>query len=275
MIVLFNVLTRAFDLFLFPFRSLPPAWGIAAVSLPTAVFILLVYRYASNQEAIRREKKRIQGHFLGIYLFQDSAREIFLSLGRLLLAIVRYLAWSLPSLLIVIVPILLACVQLDLRYGRRGVEPGERINVGVLWLEDGGRGVPQLELGPATDGVRVETSPLRIVALGETDWRVGVGRPGDRALGLSAGKTRVRIPLVAGGGQRPIYPETGKPGWRNYLLAPGHDYLPEEAPIRAVRIDYPIRRIDILGLKLHWAVVYFVFAIVFGFLLKRPLKVEF
>jgi hypothetical protein len=269
--LLFNIPTLAFALFLFPFRSLPPIWGIAAVALLTAVFILLVYRFASNQEAIRREKKRIQGHFLGIYLFKDSARQIFLSLARLLLAIVRYLAWSLPSLFIVIIPILLVCLQLDLHYGRRGLQVGESVNVYVRWS---GATDPQAALRSAS-GLIVETPPVRIAALGETDWRIGMKQPRYHLLALAIGKNSTTFPVVSGDGIRPIYPERGRPGWRSYLLSPGQNYLPEDYPVSSVRIDYPVRRIDVLGRQLHWAIVYFVLAVVFGFLLKRPLKVEF
>ncbi|MCX6349071.1 MAG: hypothetical protein NTV79_06180 [Candidatus Aureabacteria bacterium] len=271
MINFFNILSRCFDLLLSPFRALSPFWGLAAVSLLTAIFILLVYRFASNQEAIRREKKRIQGHFLGIYLFKDSVRQIFLSLGRLLLSIARYLAHSLPSLLIVIVPILLVCVQLDLRYGRRGLEVGESVNVGIRWS---GGADPQALL-QGSPGLIVETPPVRIAERRETDWRVRVEHLGDYALAFAAGKTRVGIHIVSGKRVVPIFPETGKPGWRNYLLAPGDDYLSDDASFRGIFIDYPHRRIDVFGLHLHWAIVYFALAIVFGFILKRPLGVEF
>lgn len=268
-----TLLTVAFEIFLSPFRSLHPIWGIAAVALLTAVFILLVYRFVSNQEAIQREKKRIQGHFLGIYLFQDSAREIFRSLLRLLLAIARYLAWSLPPLLVVIFPVLLACVQLDLRYGRRGLEIGERVNVGVRWSGE----MDPRALLQAPLGVIVETPPVRIPDREETDWRVRVEQPapGERTLAFAAGKTIIGIPIVSGDRVVPIWPEMGKPGGRNYLLSPGNDYLPKDAPFREIFIEYPARRIDVFSLQLHWAVVFFVLALVFGFLLKRPLKVEF
>ncbi len=274
MAFLFNVLTLAFDILLAPFRSLPPAWGIGAVSLLTAVFILLVYRFVSNQKAIQREKKRIQGHFLGIYLFQNSAREIFRSLLRLLLAIVRYLGWSLPPLLIVIVPVLLACVQLDLRYGRRGLEPGERANVGVRWPDHS-----EIDRNAALQsppGLTVETPPLKIGwSIRETEWRVRVEQAGIYELTLAAGDVSAGKELVAQSGIRRIYPETGEPRWLSYLLFPGDAYLPVNAPFSRIFIDYPARRINVLGWQLHWAVVYFVLAVLFGFLLKRPLKVEF
>lgn len=268
-----SVLTLSFDVLLVPFRDLPPVWGIAAVALLTAVFILLVYRFVSNQEAIQREKKRIQGHFLGIYLFQDSAREIFRSLLRLLLAIARYLAWSLPPLLIVIVPVLLACVQLDLRYGRRGLEPGERANVGVRWS---GGVDPQVVLQASPD-VIVETPPLRISRPGETDWRVKAERSGLHTLRFTANNAAGSWwhMLIAEPGAWRIQPEKVKPSWANYLLLPGDEYLLDSSPIDAIFVGYPSRRIDVFGLRLHWAVVYFALAVLFGFLLKRPLKVEF
>lgn len=270
----FNILTHAFDLLLLPFCGLPPFWGLAAVSLLTAIFILLVYRFASNQEAIRREKKRIQGHFLGIYLFGDSVRQIFLSLGRLLLSIVRYLAHSLPSLLIVIVPILLVCVQLDLRYGRRGAAVGERLIVAARFEAGQENALLSAEL-QATDGAVIETPPLHIPSLKEVDWRIRVVKEGTTVLKIAAGENKAEKVLIASAEKIRIYPTTGKPSFRNAILTPGDAFLPVAGPIASVSINYPARRIDVLGWQIHWAIVYFALAIVFGFILKRPLGVEF
>ena len=74
MTMTFDALTKVFDLVLFPFRQMAPVWGVAFLALLTAIFILMVYKWVSNQRAIARFKKQVQGHFLGIYLFREDRK---------------------------------------------------------------------------------------------------------------------------------------------------------------------------------------------------------
>ncbi|MEJ2744078.1 MAG: hypothetical protein P8123_00065 [bacterium] len=86
----FNILTWVFDVILFPFRNIAPVWGVAFLALLTAVFILVVYKLVSNQPAIARLKKQVQGHFLGIYLFRDDPIQVIRSLGSVCTCSLRY-----------------------------------------------------------------------------------------------------------------------------------------------------------------------------------------
>jgi hypothetical protein len=42
----------------------------------------------------------------------------------------------------------------------------------------------------------------------------------------------------------------------------------------SISVTYPERRIDILGVGVHWIVLFFVLAMVLAFALQRPFKVS-
>lgn len=274
MYALLAVVTRAFDLLLYPFRNLAPVWGVAFLALPTAIFVLLAYRRCSDQAAIRRLKKLIQGHFLGIYLFRDDVSQILLSLGKVCANALRYMGHSLPPLAVVILPIALVCAQMQVRYGYRNLRPGERAIVSIELAP----GIDARAAGSglrASDGLRVETPPLTIGSRGEIDWRIRVEKWGAQRLVFSAGGSVVEKGMSIDSSVGRLYPVRAKGSLINSLIYPGDEPIARGAQIRAVIVGYPSARVRLLGIGMHWSVAYFILTIVCGMMLKRVLGVEF
>jgi hypothetical protein len=192
----------------------------------------------------------------------------------LLGSIMRYLGHSFRPLLVIIVPILLVCVQMQLRYGYENPRPGDELNV-------------FLKLNPETDilssRIKLETSPgisvaapdLRINKLNEIDWRIGVGGEGDFQIRFDINGEAIKRPLSTSREIERIYPVTERASFLGILKYPGEELLNKTGPVLSLRIDYPPRSINLFGLRLHWIIVYFFLAMVFGLLLKRLLKVDF
>ena len=58
------------------------------------------------------------------------------------------------------------------------------------------------------------------------------------------------------------------------FLNPGENPLPPGLPVKRVEVVYPGLKLTALGIGFPWLVAYFLLSIIFGFALKRPLKVE-
>lgn len=270
----FEIITIIVAVVLFPFRHLPAIAGIALLALVTSVFALLVYKKFSNQEGITRAKKRIFGHFFGIYLFRDNLGRIVAQFGLVMAGVGRYMTYALPPLIVIIIPIGLLCIQMQLYYGYRSPEPGEAINAAAVFEP----GADLLALNPALlapPGVNVETPPVRMGAIGEAAWRLRVMEVGDYPLDYRAGGSDFQFPLRATSVLTPIYPRAGRAAFGQYLFYPGGPSVPAESPFHSIRIDYPAREVPFLWFRTHWSIVYLVLALVFGLLLKKPLKVDF
>jgi hypothetical protein len=270
----FDIVTFLVGLVLTPFRRLPTIIGIALLALLTAVFALLIYKKFSNQEGITRTKKRIFGHFFGIYLFRDDLGRIIGQFGQVLGGVLRYLTYALPPLVLIIIPIGLLCIQMQLYYGYRTPEPGEAVN-SAAGFEPGANLLALAPVLSAPSGLRVETPPVRIPAREETAWRLRVEKEGDYPLSFRAGETEFEFPLRADPVLDPIYPLAGRESFLHSLLYPGGPTVPGESPFRSIRIDYPARAVPFLWFETHWSIVYFILALVFGLLLKKPLRVDF
>jgi len=191
-----------------------------------------------------------------------------------LIGIGRYLAYLLPPLLVVIVPVLLLCAQVQIRYGYDNFRPGDEANVTLSLAPEVDILHTEFKLETSA-GVAVQTPALRIQALQEVNWRVKIREQGDHTLTFTVGDTVLIKNIRALKRIDRIYPVTEQSSFMSILAAPGADTIPSGSAIISARIDYPEREIGFLGLKLHWTIAFLILVLAFGLSLKKPLKVDF
>jgi len=261
--------TRLFDILLWPVHALDPVWGMLLVSLLAGVLMLWIFGLTSNQKAIARIKERIAGNLIGVQLFQHDLGVLMRLQGRILLDTLVYMKHSLVPLLVMLLPVLLILAQLNLRYGVRPLEVGEKALVKIK-VRDAAmiqRGL-RLESG---EEIMVETSGVRIPSEREVCWRVRAVKPGAYLLDVRtgaadsqtsntassapgagpaasgsfpavSGNLLVRKTIEVGPGERPaVSLRTGK-GFLDLLLYPGEPPIPAETGVESVEIIYPEAR---------------------------------
>ena len=274
MSVILTLVTKVFDLVLYPFRTLAPIFGVAFLSLLTALFILWVYGRVSNQPAIKRLRKRIQAYFLGIYLFRDDLSATVGSLLKIFSNVFLYIGYSLKPLAVVIVPIALLCIQMQLRYGYSSLKPGDRVLVSAGLSPRGWSSAEKVELHTSA-GLIIESPPLRLARLREVNWKVKVDHPGEQRLTFRVNGSEVQKYLYVDDRIHRTYPVMQKASFRNTIIYPGGETIGKNSPLRYIRISYPHAKIRLMGFGLHWSIDYFLLAIIFGILFKRFFGVEF
>lgn len=259
---------------LWPFRGLSPWAGMIAVSFLTALLMLAVYKWTSNQAAIRRAKDRIKAHLYEMRLYKDNMRVTLASQRAILKANLSYLAANLKPLLVMIAPLVLILAQLSVWYDRAPLVPGDETLVKAA-LEPSADPVAaglELEVPP---GLEITAPAVRVADLHEVVWRIKALSPGSGRLILRAGGTSLAKTVVVGGGPLGRVSGLASRGsfWRR-LLYPGEPPLPSGTPVRAIEVLYPARSLPAFGLNVHWLVAYLVLSVVFGFAFKGVFKVE-
>ena len=104
MTIFLTLVNQLFDLIFFPFSSLDPIYGLAAVSLLTSILMVLIFRYTSNQAGIKKVKDRIKAHLLAIRLFQDQIGVVLRTHGQMLGSAFTYMGYSLKPLAVIVSP---------------------------------------------------------------------------------------------------------------------------------------------------------------------------
>lgn len=272
---LVNDIHSILDYFFVPFQNLSPFWGMLAVSFVTGVLMVLVYKYTSNQAAIAEVKNKIKGHLLETWIYREQVRVMLRAQKKVLLANFKYMFLNMKPLAFMLIPVLFILVNLNFRYGVRPLKPGESAVLAAHRVT----AVPVEEMTDelvVPPGVTVESPPVRVESEGITYWRISAHAPGRYVLKvkITAGEYE-KILDVGDFGKRRVFPLRAMKFWDNFFY-PGESKLPKDSPFVSMEVIYPSEHPRIPGTnwRPHWIIQYFVLSIIFGFLVKGPLKVE-
>jgi len=268
---------RLTDLLLYPFRELPAIVSLGALSLVTAVVLLLVFRATSDQARIAAVKRQIHACFYEMRLYNDDLRAILRAQADLLRHNLSYLRLSLVPLLWVIVPLTLVLYQLEFAYGYTGLRPGESTVFKVLLAPGAtlatGNAKPSARL-EAPEGLKVETPAVWIPSRGELSWRLGAVSEGtyaatvhlaDRSFTKSV-EVSTRVTRRA-----PLRPQAT---FLEQLEHPAEAPLPADGPVAAIMLAYPTTDVSLFGWLMPWWAAFLILSLVFAFALRKPLGVS-
>lgn len=260
-------------------------WPLVALLVWSAVagiLMAVVFRFTSNQPAIRRAADRCRAEVLAIKLFQDDLLGIFTSLRALLWHSAARLWYSLPPMLLMLLPFVLVFMQLALRYERRPLMPGESTIVHLELEPERWEQTQHVQLQPP-DGIVVEAGPVRNGNTNKISWRINVSDTSPA--GTSPGSLQWKIADAFVGKQlatcssgQPLQlvdPRRAGPDWRDQVLHPGEPGLPQASAVRGIVIDYPRRETLLFGFDIAWWITFLIVSMMAAFLLKPLVGVEF
>jgi len=258
-----------------------PWVGMILISFLTAILMLFIFRFTSNQEGIRQVKNKIKAHLLELRLYKDSLSLSFKAQGNILRYNLRYISYSAKPLLVMIIPLILILIQLNLWFGYEALAPGQEAILKVK-LEEGQNPLDaNLALEPSS-GFEIQTPALRIEEEMEISWRLQAREKGVLDLTLIVNGQRI-IKKVAVD-QRPlskISPLKVRRSFINELINPGESPFPGDLPIKTIEVNYPARDMNLFGWNIPWLlgippwlIAYFALSIILGFVFKGIFKVE-
>jgi hypothetical protein len=273
-----QALCWGFDRLLRPLAHLPPLAGLALVSLPTAVAMLLVFRATSNQARLAAVKRSIHAVFFEIRLFSDDVPALFRAEAEMLRHTWTYVRLSLVPMLWMIVPLTIVVVQLDSFFAHRGLTPGTHALV-TATLRDGAPAGPSPDDAAsratldAPPSIRIDTPAVSFPHSNEVVWRITPMRSGSYMLRVRVGERAYDKTLEVSDNVVRRSPARTAAGFWEQLLNPSEPPLLESDTVAGIAVDYPSRDIRVLGWDVHWLVAYVALSMLFAFVLRRPFGV--
>ncbi len=268
-----NIISALFDFILQPFSGLAPLWGLLVVSVVTGVVMLYIFKYTSNQSAIRATKDKISAYFMEIRLFKDDLGLMLDAQKRILRTNLTYMRYSVTPMLVMIVPVVLILVQLGIRYAARPLHVGESALVKVMLRDGSSMGNHPVSVNP-DDGLRLETPLLRIPQEREVSFRIGALTEGEHELSIQVGDERITQTIAVSDRVARVYNKKSKPGFMNALLYPGEPPIPKDSAIEEIQVNLPPQDVSIAGWNVNWLVFFFIVSVIAGYSLKGVFKVE-
>jgi len=258
-----------------------PWVGMILISFLTALLMLFVFRFTSNQEGIKRVKNKIKAHLLELRLFKDSMSLSFKAQGNILRYNLRYISYSTKPMLVMIIPLILILIQLNFWFGYEALTPGQETILKVK-LEEGYNPLDIDVALESSSGFDIQTPPLRIEEGREINWRLQAREKGVHDLTFIVNGQRLTKKVAIA--QRPlskISPLKVKRNFINELINPGESPIPGDLPIKSIEVKYQTKEMNLFGWNIPWLlgippwlIVYFALSIILGFVLKGIFKVE-
>ena len=267
----FNAITsRIFDLLLAPFGHRAMWFDLLVWPVLAGVAALLIYKLVSNQQGIADAKRRIMVNLLEVVLYRENVLGVLGSTARGVGQNLRYLAYNVVPMLVMIVPMTIVLVQLVAHYAYAPLERGD-VQLLEVQLAPGAAVKPRDVQAEFPPGVEVQAGPVR-TADGRVFWRVRMLADGDQLVTIRAGDEVQQKTIAVGEGPRKV-PVMRTRTWEA-LLYPGEDALPATSHFETIRLATPERDLSPFpsgeGGILIW---FFVASLVVGFLLRKRLGV--
>lgn len=267
-----NVANLLGAILLAPIRFLPGWLSATLVAAVTGVIMLVIFKYTSNQRAIKRVRDDIKANLLALKLFKESAGVILRCQALVFWGALRLMALSLVPMLVMIVPVLLILGQLALWYQARPLHVGEEALVTLRLNGTDKSEMPAVELRPGEAAESV-SGPVRVSSQRAVYWKLKALKAGAQHLTFLVGDELVTKDLAVGQGFMPV--SRRRPGWSwtDVLLYPGEPPFPANGPVHSIDVEYPKRLSWTSGTD-SWLIFWFVASMAAAFAIRPWLDVN-
>lgn len=268
-------LTRIGSLLLAPFESYPVA-GLIFWGALSGVVATYVFGRTSSQRRLAEIAGQTRAQLLAIKLFKDDLRVTFQCQLELLRATGRRLALSLPPMLVMLIPFVLAMVQLAARYELQPLRPGESAVVQMELADDAWSALRDVQLEVPAD-IAVETESLRDETEHTLCWRIRPEASGDTTLSWNLGQKTVQKKIAVADDSPLLCVSDRRPGSRAWdrLLHPTEAGFSSDDPVRGIEVQYSKRLSPIFGWDVPWWATFLLASIIAALLVRRVLGVSF
>lgn len=266
-----------------PFAHLPSQIALIVLSIVAGVLAALAFRYTSPQTQLKRIADQVRASLLAMRLFKDDLRSVFAAQGALFKASALRLIYSLPPMVVLIVPFVLLLAQLAMWYEFSPLKPGDTMLVEVEISPQTWETHRDLQL-VAPNGIEASV-PVRDGGAKMITWRIKTKTTpnGDEQISLGfrlGGDEIAHKQLVVSDGSGSdrllfVSPMRAGTSFWDRLLYPGEPAFNSASPIQSIKVRYAARENTLFGMKIHWLVTFFVVSILGALAAKPFVKVQF
>ena len=268
-----NVLTNVFGrIILAPIAVLPGWLSNTIISAVTGVFLLVIFKYTSNQRAIGKIRDNIKANLLALKLFKDSISVTLHAESQVFKGAFLLLVQAIPPMLVMILPVSLLLAQMSLWYQSRPLLSGE---VAVMTVKLNGNvegNWPIVNIEP-TSAIEVTVGPVRILSRREICWEFRALENGKHHIILDVNGQQIKKELAIGCGFMRVSSARPDSNWAGILVNPAEEPFAPNSIVQSVTIDYPKRLSKTSGTD-WWLIYFFIASMLFALVLKPLVKVR-
>jgi hypothetical protein len=271
-VIWLNAVANALGRALFPIGLLPGWASATLVGIVTGIVMILIFKFTSNQRAIKRVRRDIRANLLAVKLFKGNVRVGLRMQRRVFAGALRLLLLAIVPMLVMTVPMVFLLAQLGLWYQAAPLPVGEATVITVKLNGKPGAPMATVELAP-TDAVEDESGPVQVVSQREVCWNIRAHQAGYQRLQFRIDGQSAEKELAVGDGVMRVSLRRPEWDWSDALLNPREKPFDRESAVKSIEIEYPTRSSWTSGAD-NWVIYWFIVSLVAGFCLRGALKVN-
>jgi hypothetical protein len=255
-----------------PVAALPGWLSATLIATVTGVLLLVVFKYTSNQKAIKQVRNDIKANLFALKLFKDNVAVTFRAQGRLLLGALRLFVLAIVPMLIMTGPVVLLMGQMALWYQARPLRVGEDALI-VLTLNPAAESSLQKVRLIPSNAIAVAIGPVRVVSKGEVYWKITAREAGFHHLAFDVDGQTIEKELAIGDGFMRVSMERPKWDLLHVLENPSEPPFDAHSSVQSIQIEYPPRSSWTSGTD-WWMGYWFIVSMIAAFAFRGLLKVN-
>ncbi len=280
------LVTRIFDIILYPFSFIHEFWGFLFLSILMSFVVLYIYKWVSSPGKIVDAKDKIKANILAIRLYKDLWKIIVSSFFKSLYYTFKYFILNFGPVLLIIPILFPSFVQMDVRYGMKPFDTGDQIMVKAKFQHNPNELNVHLE---ESEFYKPVMNPVFINAtlkdedrdkkqvIREVNWKIEALKPGLTTIRIKVGdqifekQLRIGTAPSATAVSNSKYKESS---WA-HLINPVEKLLPGEGELAQISLHYPRKDINVLGIEWNWIVLNLILIIIVVLAFKNKFGIEF
>jgi len=276
---LFTSINKICDLIITPFSWGSAVFNIIVISFFSAFFLLFLFKRISNQKKIKLHQKKILGYFLDIGIYRDQFTRTIINQVHILKHIIIYLRYVFAPLLIMMLPVIIVCMQIENRLGYLPVQMNKSFIIHATLdrniLQSMESLIPKVYC-KTSFGIVLETPSLRIVSDDSIFWRARLNGTGPQfiQIGIDGIENNVKKDIITVNNQKSFCPKRTKSNSFDYFLNSAEAPIPPNSYFKFLSVQYLPATYPFFFWNISPLVYFFILSIGFGLVIKPFIKVN-
>ena len=270
---------RLGDLITVPFAWKSAILDLVVVSFFCAFFLLLIFKHFSNQERIKFHRSKIFGYFLEIGIYRDQFGRTLSNQIHILKHSLIYLRYVLLPFLIMMIPVLIVCMQIENRLGYLPIPINNSFIIHATLDSEVTQKIDSTISGvhcKTSTGIILETPPLRIASNAGVYWRARLTETGPQFVKVTIdGFGDVVEKKINTGDKRQRFgPIKAKVNSLSYLFNTAESPIPSDSNFKFLSVNYLPATYPFFFWDLSPVIYFFILSLGFGLILKPFIKIN-
>lgn len=240
-----------FDIIFGPLLNLPDLWAILLVSVVLSFVTTLIYKYATNQDLMKRLKNEMNELKKEMKELKHDPQAAMAVNKKMMETNTKYMTQSMKPMIFTFLPIILIFGWLSAHFSYAELHTGQEFTVDAL-AEDF-QGMVEIQ---APEGIELTSAAKKNLTNSKATFTLKAQKEGEHYLQIKAGDSNYDVPAVVG----------KDPEEKTYTF--------KKPPVKSVTIGYEKNIVmNLFGWKLGWLGTYIIFSIISSMIIRKWMKI--